>query len=233
MSRLEKTVAIVMVVAIIGLVGVLGALLLTGPQAPMATTVPRASVILPSSPTLELTSTGTAVPPSLTPVPTDTPRPTRTPEPTETPSPTHVLSPTPTPTDTATPTPTRRPTSAVRPVFTAPSGGGAVPSTRLYCGTPNGNPTNGKLDVTWSIVSWRTSPRDEDRAIGAIVVMPSGGGDCYKFNFLGRDYEYLPIEFEMNKCGTMTGALKVTSADGSTWRQDFMISADAPEFKCK
>jgi len=213
-----------------------------------ATPAPAKSVALPAtasvhvSRTLQASAIPTALPPSPLPRPTETRWPTWTPRPSETPFPTRTPLPSPTPTITLTPTPrptdTRRPAviTPTRPAGGAPPGSGGTPgapSNRIGCGTPNGRPTNGKLDVLWSIIGWRTSPSDPARAIGTMEILPSGGNDCYKYNFLGRTYDYEPIEFEMNKCGTMTGELIVTSADGQTWKQDLMISADDPGFRCR
>jgi hypothetical protein len=209
-------------------------LMFSNPQATQPQAVPVAQATqVTASPTSEASATPTPRPP--TPTPTETHWPTWTSRPTNTSFPT--MTPTSTPTPTVTPTFTRRPTNTPRPSGTPAqpgSGGGpGAPSNRIGCGTPNGRPTNGKLDAEWSVIAWRTSPNDPSRAIGTIEILASGGGDCYKYNFIGRNYDYEPIDFEMNKCGTMTGELIVTSADGQTWKQPFMITANDPGFGCK
>ena len=104
---------------------------------------------------------------------------------------------------------------------------------RITCGMSNGRPTSGSLDALWSILSWRQAPGNPDRAIGTIEILGSGGGGCYKYNFLGKDYDYEPIEFEMNKCGILPTELIVTSLDGQTWKQTFILEAKDPSFRCK
>jgi hypothetical protein len=115
----------------------------------------------------------------------------------------------------------------------APGGGAGVPGNVIRCGTPNGRPTNGKLDFEWSIIAWRTAPSDPDRAIGTIQILASGGGDCYKYQFRGKTYDYEPIEFETNKCGNSTEEIIVTSADGQTSKTTFILAADDPAWRCK
>jgi hypothetical protein len=65
-------------------------------------------------------------------------------------------------------------------------------------------------------------------------VIPSGGNDCYKYNFMGVNYDYEPFDFVVRQCAGTPVSLIVTSRDGQTWKQDFIISAGADEgFKCK
>ena len=173
--------------------------------------------------------------------PTWTPRPSRTPNASNTPSSTPT--PTVTPSRTATPSRTPRPSATVAPSSGggataapgrgAPGGGSGVPGNVIRCGTPNGQPTSGKLDFGWSIIAWRTAPSDPDRAIGTLRILASGGGDCYKFQFRGQTYDYQPIEFETNKCGNSTEEIIVTSADGQTSKQTFILAADDPAWRCK
>lgn len=184
-------------------------------------------------------------PPAL-PTPTETHWPTWTPRATRTSFPTNTFTPTPTPTNTSTPTqtPTRtpRPTATPKPAEGGGTGGGAgggggaappAPGNVIRCGTPNGRPTNGKLDAFISVIGWRESPEDRARAIGTLEIVPSGGGDCYKYAIFGQTYDYEPIEFEMNKCGCQTAELIVTSADGQTYVKTWILCADDPNFRCQ
>jgi hypothetical protein len=82
-------------------------------------------------------------------------------------------------------------------------------------------------------LTWRGAPDDASQAIGTLQIWPSGGGGCYKYTFFGRNYAHTPIEFRMNKCGSVPTDLIVTSADGHTWKLTFNVSADDPSFKCK
>lgn len=181
------------------------------------------------------------------PAPTETHWPTWTPRPSRTPlasnTPTRTPTRTVTPSRTATPSRTPRPSATVAPASGggapgvpgggAPGGGSGVPGNVIRCGTPNGQPTNGKLDFGWSIIAWRTAPSDPDRAIGTLKILASGGGDCYKYQFRGKTYDYEPIEFETNKCGNSTEEIIVTSADGQTRKTTFILSADDPAWRCK
>ena len=108
-----------------------------------------------------------------------------------------------------------------------------VPGKVIRCGTPNGRPTNGKLDVLIAIIGWRDVPDDRGRTIGTLEIVPSGGGDCYKYTFIGKTYDYEPIEFEMNKCASQTMELIVTSADGQQNIKTWIQAADDPNFRCK
>ena len=181
------------------------------------------------------------------PSPTETHWPTWTPRPSQTPlasnTPTRTPTRTVTPSRTATPSRTPRPSATVAPASGggapgvpgggAPGGGSRVPGNVIRCGTPNGQPTNGKLDFGWSIIAWRTAPSDPDRAIGTLKILASGGGDCYKYQFRGRTYDYEPIEFETNKCGNSTEEIIVTSADGQTSKKTFILEANDPAWRCK
>ncbi len=181
------------------------------------------------------------------PTPTETHWPTWTPRPSRTPlasnTPTRTPTRTVTPSRTATPSRTPRPSATAAsasgggapgvPGGGAPGGGSRVPGNVIRCGTPNGQPTNGKLDFGWSIIAWRTASSDPDRAIGTLKILASGGGDCYKYQFRGRTYDYEPIEFETNKCGNSTEEIIVTSADGQTSKKTFILSADDPAWRCK
>ena len=84
----------------------------------------------------------------------------------------------------------------------------------------------------WSIIAWRAAS-DSNRAIGTLEILPSGGGDCYKYSFRGRTYDYEPIEFETNKCSSSTEEIIVTSADGQTRKQTFILEAYDPNWGCK
>jgi len=159
----------------------------------------------------------------------DTPTPPRT----STPAPTRTLTPTPTvtrtpmpPTGTLTTTPTRRVVAR-----TAQPQPQATPT--ADCGPSNGRPTNGKLDVLWSIIAWREVPGDRSRVIGTIEVLPSGGGGCYQYNFMGRDYAREPIEFEVPKCSSTPVELIVTALDGQKWKYAWILAADDPNWRCK
>jgi hypothetical protein len=175
------------------------------------------------------------------PTPTETHWPTWTPRPSRTPIPANT--PTSTPTPTVTPSRTPKPSATVAPAAGggapaapgggAPGGGSEVPGNVIRCGTPNGQPTNGKLDIGWSIIAWQTVPSDPSRAIGTIQVLPSGGGDCYKYNFMGRAYDYEPINFEVPKCSSTPVELIVTSADGQTAKRTFILQANDPNWRCK
>jgi hypothetical protein len=196
------------------------------------------------APTL-VTDLPTPAPPL--PLPTETHWPTWTPQASRTPLASNT--PTSTPTRTVTPSRTATPSRTPRPSATAtrasgggtratpgggaPSGGSGVPSNVIRCGTPNGQPTNGKLDLGWSIIAWQTSPTDPDRAIGTIQVLPSGGGDCYKYNFMGQDFDYEPFKFQVPKCSSTPVELIVTSADGQTVKRTFILEADDPNWRCK
>ena len=218
------------------------ALLLTSPAAqPAATPVAfEAAVMLTATAPLP-TNTPSPAPPTLT--PTHTRWASWTPQPTESPYPTWVFTSTATP--TGTPTPTRissatvlaatavRPSTAVGPAPNPGGGGPAIPSNRIGCGTPNGQPTNGKLDVFWSYIAWEPIP-NTDNVKGTIQVVPSGGNDCYKYNFMGNNYDYEPITFIVRKCGSTPVNLTVTSRDGQKWSQDFIIEVGTNMgFKCK
>lgn len=207
-------------------------------QTAASSPTPPTSQTAASSPKPTETATAAPASGSTMPAPTETHWPTWTPRPSKTPYPTNT--PTPTQTPTITPTPTRRSTSTPRPTATTESTGGGgsgggprVPGNVIRCGTPNGRPTNGKLDANFSIISWRTAPDDPTRAIGTLEILASGGGDCYKYSFIGKDYDYEPIEFEMGKCGSQTVELIVTSADGQVWKQTWILAADDPGFRCK
>ena len=108
-----------------------------------------------------------------------------------------------------------------------------MPGNVIRCGTPNGRPTNGKLDFEWSIIAWRTAPSDPNRAIGTIRILASGGGDCYKYQLRGQTFDYEPIEFETNKCSSSTEEIIVTAADGQTSKQTFILEAYDPNWRCK
>jgi hypothetical protein len=196
-------------------------------------------------------ASASATPPPALPTPTETHWPTWTSQPSRTPlagnTPTSTQTPTVTPSRTATPSGTPKPSATVARASGGgasgtPSGGAAgggasggpgVPSNVIRCGTPNGQPTNGKLDFGWSIIAWRTAPSGPDRAIGTLRILASGGGDCYKYQFRGKTYDYEPIEFETNKCGNSTEEIIVTSADGQTRKTTFILSADDPAWRCK
>jgi hypothetical protein len=245
MSKKHIIILAVMALADICVLGLGAVIVLTGPQAAGPAPAPVAIEAAAASPTPPPSWTATAMPtrPADTPAPTETHWATWTPRPTRTSFPTNTFTPTPTPTNTSTPTqtPTRtpRPTATPKPAEGGGSSGGggggapSVPGNVIKCGTPNGRPTNGKLDALVSVIAWRQAPDDRDRAIGTLQILASGGGDCYKYNFIGKDYDYEPIEFEMGKCGCQTAELIVTSADGQRYVKTWNLCADAPEFKCK
>jgi len=246
MSKKHIIILAVMALADICVLGLGAVIVLTGPKAaePAPAPAPAAIEAAAVSPTPLPSGAATAMPtqPADTPTPTETHWPTWTPRSTRTSFPTNTFTPTPTPTNTSTPTqtPTRtpRPTATPKPAEGGGSSGGggggaSGPGNVIRCGTPNGRPTNGKLDALVSIIAWRQSPDDRDRAIGTLEILASGGGDCYKYNFIGKDYDYEPIEFEMGKCASQTVELIVTSADGQRWHKTWNLPADDPNFKCK
>jgi len=245
MSKKQIIVLVVMALADMCVLGLGAVIVLTGPKAAEPAPPPPIIEAAAASPTPKPSGTATAVsaPPAETPTPTETHWPTWTPRPTRTSFPTNTFTPTPTPTNTSTPTqtPTRtpRPTATPQPAEGGGSSGGgdgggpAVPGKIIRCGTPNGQPTNGKLDVAIFVIAWRGVPDNKDRVIGTLEIVPSGGGDCYKYNFIGKDYDYEPIEFEMNRCGCQTVELFVTSADGQRWQKAWILCADDPGFGCK
>ncbi len=222
------------------------AILLTGSRAaePVPTPFVLEAAALSSTPLPPGAAGALASPTGETPTPTETHWPTWTPRPTRTSFPSNTPTPTQTPTNTSTPTPTPsrtpRMTSTPKPAEGGGSGGsggggggGGAPSGVIRCGTPNGRPANGKLDVLFAVIGWREVPDNKDRAIGKLEILASGGGDCYKYNFIGKDYDYEPIEFEMNKCGSQTVELIVTAADGQRWKYNWILAADDPNFNCK
>ncbi len=240
MSSKQIMVLIALAVADLCVLSLGAALLIMNRPQVAAPVEPVAEI--PASPTatsvFQTTPTSAASP---TPRPTDTRWPTWTPRPSETPIPTRTPPATPTP--TITPTHTPRPTNTPRPGVAptqpgsgAPPGGGTGrgPSvTRIGCGTPNGQPTSGKLEVFWHVINWQAI-LGSDNVRGTMEVIPSGGDDCYKYNFMGVHYDYEPFDFVVRKCAGTPVTLIVTSRDGQTWKQDFIIDVGPDEgFVCK
>jgi hypothetical protein len=64
-------------------------------------------------------------------------------------------------------------------------------------------------------------------------ILASGGDDCYKFSLLGKSYDYQPIDFRVPKCSSTPTDLFVTSRDGQTWKQTFVLDAKDPGWNCK
>jgi len=220
MSRKQIIILLVLALADFGVLGLGAIILLSGSRAASpALFTPQ--IIEP--PTLTPTSVfnlTVTLPPSETPVPTETRWPTWTPRPTRT------LIPTVTPTPTATPTMTPKPTPK-------PSAGSPASPVDSGCDNPDrGEPLAGRLEADITHISWRQASDDPLYAIGTIEIYVSGGGGCYKYDLAGRRYTRRPLEFRMNKCGTATLTLKITSADGQVWSKDFQISADDPVFEC-
>ena len=242
MSRRKIIILAVMAVADLCVLGLGAAILLTrsrgAPPVPTQAAIAIAASFTPTPISLALPNTET-------PTPTDTrwatwtPRATRTPFGTRTPTVTQTPTKTPTRTLTASRTPRmsatpRPPTGGGSGGPGGGSGGGSTgPGNVIRCGTPNGRPTNGKLDVLIAVIGWRDSPTDRDRTIGTLEILPSGGNDCYKYNFIGKNYDYEPIEFEMGKCGCQTAELVVTSRDGQRVVKTWSLCADDPAFKCQ
>ena len=104
---------------------------------------------------------------------------------------------------------------------------------RITCGTPNGEPTGGKLSAGWSIIAWQIASDDPTRVIGTMRILASGGDDCYKFSLLGKNYDYQPIDFRVPKCSSTPTDLIITSRDGQTWKQTFVLDARDPGWNCK
>ena len=50
-----------------------------------------------------------------------------------------------------------------------------------------------------AVIGWRDVATDRDRTIGTLEILPSGGNDCYKYNFVGKNYDYEPIEFVVRR----------------------------------
>ena len=225
-------------------------LMMNMPQAqPAVTPASQAAASVTPSPTLAgvfPTPTRARPTPTETHWPTWTPRPSRTPlasnTPTSTPTRTATPSRTATSSRTAVPSRTPRPSATVAPssgggapgapVGGAPGGGPQVPGNVIRCGTPNGRPTNGRLEFEWTIIAWRTASSDPNRAIGTIRILASVGGDCYKYQFRGQTFDYEPIEFETNKCSSSTEEIIVTAADGQTSKQTFILEAYDPNWRC-
>jgi hypothetical protein len=245
MSPKQIIVLVVLALADICVLG-MGAvvLMMNVPQAAQPAVTPASQALAASvTPSPTPASVFPTAAPAL-PSPTETHWPTWTPQPSRTPFASNTPSPTPTPTftpsPTVTPSRTPKPSATAKPPSAggtpgAPSGAGggvSVPGNVVRCGTPNGRPTNGKLDFVWSIIAWRGAS-DPNRAIGTIEILPSGGGDCYKYSFRGQTYDYEPIEFETNKCSSSTEEIIVTSADGQTRKQTFILEAYDPNWRCK
>lgn len=240
MSRTKIIILAVMAVADLCVLGLGAAILLTRSRGAPPVPTPAAIVLVPSS---TVTPTSLALPNTQTPTPTETRWPTWTPRPTRTPFGTRTPTVTQTPTKTSTPTPTAsrtprmsatpRPSTGGGSGGSGGGGGSTSPGNVIRCGTPNGRPTTGKLDVLVAVIGWRDSPTDRDRTIGKLEILPSGGNDCYKYNFIGKNYDYQPIEFEMGKCGCQTAELIVTSADGQRVVKTWSLCADDPAFRCQ
>jgi hypothetical protein len=233
MSKKQIILLAIIALADLCLLGVGAVVVLTAPKTTAAAITP---VVIVSSTPLP-SSTPTATP--KTPTATATHWATWTPFPSPTPFPS--ITPSPTATPSVTPTSTRGPTSTPRsassggpgtPGGSKPSGSGPVPG-RITCGTPNGEPTGGKLSATWSVIAWQVAPDDPNRVIGTMRVLASGGDDCYKFSLLGKSYDYQPIDFQVNMCSSTPTDLIVTSRDGQTWKQTFILDAKQPGWNCK
>ena len=237
MSKKQIILLAIIALADLCLLSVGAAILLTGTKAGEVVVTPAVIVAVPSS-TPRPSSSATVTP--KTPTATATHWATWTPFPSQTPFPS--ITPSPTATPSATPTSTRGPTSTPRFTSTskpggAPGGGqpsapGPVPG-RITCGTPNGEPTGGKLSATWSVIAWQIAPDDPDRVVGTMRVLASGGDDCYKFSLLGKSYDYQPIDFRVPKCSSTPTDLIVTSRDNQTWKQTFILDAKQPGWNCK
>jgi hypothetical protein len=89
------------------------------------------------------------------------------------------------------------------------------------------------LSAAWSIIAWQIASDDPDRVIGTMRILASGGDDCYKFSLLGINYDYQPIDFRVPKCSSTPTDLIVTSRDGQTWKQTFILDAKQPGWNCK
>ncbi len=236
MSKKQIILLAIIALADLCLLGAGAVVVLTGPKAtPVATITPV--LIVSSTPKPSSTPTVTPKTPTATAThwATWTPFPSQTPFPSITPSPT--ATPSVTPTSTRAPPSTPRSAGASQPGGTSsgggqPSGSGPVPG-RITCGTPNGEPTGGRLSASWSIIAWRVSSDDPTRVIGTMRILASGGDDCYKFSLLGKSYDYQPIDFQVNMCSSTPTDLIVTSRDGQTWKQTFVLDAKDPAWKCK
>ena len=239
MSKKQIILLAIIALADLCLLSVGAVIVLNGPKASPVVT-PVAIVVSPTF-TPRPSPSATATP--KTPTPTATHWATWTPFPSQTPFPSITPSPTATPSDT--PTSTRGPTSTPRSTSTskpgAPGGGqspapgpssGSVPG-RITCGTPNGEPTGGKLSAGWSVIAWQVAPDDPSRVIGTMRILASGGDDCYKFSLLGKNYDYQPIDFRVPKCSSTPTDLIITSRDGQTWKQTFVLDARDPGWNCK
>ncbi len=77
------------------------------------------------------------------------------------------------------------------------------------------------------------APDDNSRAIVGLEVLASGGGDCYKYAFMGRTFDYEPFTVEVPRCSSTPAELVVTSADGQTWKETFILEAKDPAWRCK
>jgi len=208
------------------------AILLNGAKASSVTPVAVQAAGSPgASPTLAASETPTPSPPA--PKPTETHWPTWTPRPSETSISTITPIPTATSTDTPPPPPTPKSASATgnatRPAKSAPP----APTEPTGC-EPNTRPTNGKLDVLWSLVAARTDPANSSRAIVTVQILPSGGGGGYKYQILGRNYTSGCIEVTVPMCSSTPSDIIVTAANGSRWKDTVMIEAGSNlGFRCK
>ncbi len=235
MSKKQIILLAIIALADLCLLGMGAVIVLNGPKASPVVT-PVAIVV---SPTLTPQPGPSATATPKTPTPTATHWPTWTPFPSQTPFPS--ITPSPTATPSVTPTSTRKPTLTPRPASgggPGAPGGGPAPAPgpvagRITCGTPNGEPTGGKLSAAWSIFAWQIASDDPDRVIGTMRILASGGDDCYKFSLLGINYDYQPIDFRVPKCSSTPTDLIVTSRDGQTWKQTFILEAKQPGWNCK
>jgi hypothetical protein len=239
MSKKQIILLAIMAVADLCVLGLGAFVVLSGQRAsPVVKPFALPTAAASATPPPTVTSTASA-PPSATPTPTETHWPTWTPRPSKTPFPSN----TPISTDTPTtmPTSTRRPTSTSKPGAGSgsggPTGGGAKGTTApgsATCDMPgSGEPVAGKLEAAITHISWRQAPDNPDYAIGTIEIGISGGDGCYKYELAGQKFNRRPLEFRMNRCGAIATSLTITSADGQVWKQDLIVSADDPSFKCK
>ncbi len=236
MSKKQIVLLAIIALADLCLLSVGAVIVLNGPKTAEPAITPAVIVAVPS-PTPQPSPSATATP--KTPTPTATHWATWTPFPSQTPFPS--ITPSPTATPSVTPTSTRGPMSTPRSTSTSKPGapgGGAAPAPgpvagRITCGTPNGEPTGGKLSAGWSIIAWEIASDDPTRVIGTMRILASGGDDCYKFSLLGKSYDYQPIDFRVPKCSSTPTDLIVTSRDGQTWKQTFILEAKEPGWNCK
>lgn len=245
MSAKHIIVLVVLGLANLCVLGIGFALLLTPPPAqPVATLVPfEAGVMATASAPPPPTNTPSPMPP--TPRPTNTLVVRATPEPTRTPYPTFTFTNVLTLTQTATPTQSLKTTLTPNAASTQPASSlpaTVKPTTKPAappaasaggCDNPPSGQLAGKLEVNWSYIGFAGVP-DTNNAKVTMQIFATGGNGCYKYNIAGVTHDRQPISFLVRQCASTPVSLIVTSRDGQTWKQDFIVEVYSGDgFQCR